>query len=135
MEVFITEKEEVSDNYIGKHFEYGQLSNSQSSTVALIFNTDWESLEKHEAEVRKQVYDEVLYELQDIYDNLAEDGEDWYVADKITNLMQKLAECKDKEITVIINGNVGIDVAIQGALTCKDIQGNVDCQGNIKVVK
>jgi len=45
-----------------------------------------------------------------------------YINGKLVNEINK---CKDKEITVTINGNVG-DVDIQGNLICKDIQGDVD---------
>ena len=104
MEVFITEKEEVSENYIGKHFEFGQLSNSQSSTVALIFNTDWESLEKHDKKIRNQVIDELLdwakennYEAYVSYEIAYVDeptDEDKYFAIDYDELKQKLNDMK-----------------------------------------
>jgi hypothetical protein len=65
-------------------------------------------------------------------------------------LVSEIEDCKEKNIEVVINGNVTGDVEVQGRLECGDIGGNVDiqgnmtcqtikgdvdCQGNIKVVK
>jgi hypothetical protein len=50
-------------------------------------------------------------------------------------LVKEIEDCKDRDITVIINGNVEGDVDIQGKLECKDIGGDVDCQGNINCGK
>ena len=44
--------------------------------------------------------------------------------------IKNLNTYKEKEITLVINGNVG-NVDVSGNLECQNINGDVDCSGSI----
>lgn len=41
-----------------------------------------------------------------------------------------LSDCPDKEITLVVEGNVG-NVDISGNLECKNVNGDIDCSGSV----
>ena len=45
---------------------------------------------------------------------------------------EEIDNCKDRDITLIIQGNVEGNVDVQGKLVCKDIGGDVSCQGTVE---